>query len=90
VTTKEVLPRDVVQRRRLVLGCARDGLFWGAIVGVVYVLIGTGRRETAAKSARDALDERFARGDLNETEYERKRAVLEGRRPSVASRDGSP
>lgn len=54
-------------------------LFWGAIILPVVLLAGslsrTGR-ERRQKSARDILDERYARGEIDREEYEEKKRVL--------------
>jgi len=61
--------------------------FWGLIVWAVVTLVrrlppAGGPRES---SARDILDERFARGEIDEEEYRRRLAALEGRTGSRSS-----
>jgi putative membrane protein len=57
-------------------------LFWGAVVAIVYFAVRRGPGDRPHPSARELLDERFARGELSEDEYARKRAALEGRTPA--------
>lgn len=54
-------------------------VFWGALVGVVYLLVrgAQGRPEPPSHDARQILDERFARGDISEEEYRERGRVLE-------------
>jgi putative membrane protein len=58
-------------------------LFWGGIVAlVVFVLRSTNQRDDdrvpAKKSdARSILEERFAKGEISEDEFEQRRRVLE-------------
>jgi putative membrane protein len=59
-------------------------LFWGALIGTAVYFIR--RRPTHATpaaggpSAEDLLDERFARGEIDEDEYRKRKVVLsEGR-----------
>lgn len=56
-------------------------LFWGAIITALILLarsLGPGNRryEPGAGNAEHLLAERFARGDINETEYNTGLAVL--------------
>jgi len=58
-------------------------LFWGLLVlGVValmrYLRPGGGRPVVAAPTAHEILDERFARGEIDEPEYARRLDVLAG------------
>jgi len=60
-------------------------LMWGLpillIVLVVWLLRGSGGVSTQPKSAHDAceiLDERFARGEIDEEEYQRRRQAIDG------------
>lgn len=59
-------------------GVAMMLIFWGAIVALAIVVT-RGRTREERPSARALLDERFAKGEVSQEEYERKRAVLEGR-----------
>lgn len=59
-------------------GIAMMILFWGATVALAFVVL-RGRASEGRPNARDLLDERFAKGDVSEEEYEHKRSVLEGR-----------
>ena len=54
-------------------------VFWGAIVAIVYLAFRGSANHEHRPSARELLDERLAKGELSEEEYERKRAALEGR-----------
>jgi putative membrane protein len=61
-------------------------VFWGAIAWVVVTLIrrngsnasSVAPRGPATSDARQILDERFARGEIDEAEYQRRRDVLGG------------
>ena len=59
-------------------------VFWGAIAWVIVTLIrhgspGTPRpAESASPEPLRILDERFARGEIDDEEYRRRRAVLRG------------
>ncbi|OFW77233.1 MAG: hypothetical protein A2Z48_01965 [Actinobacteria bacterium RBG_19FT_COMBO_70_19] len=57
-------------------------LFWGVIVGVIYVIArsvgGAGARPGQERDGMGILDERFARGEISEEEYTERRRVLEG------------
>ena len=59
-------------------------LFWGGIVAlVVFVVRSTNQRDNdrdpAKRSdARSILEERFAKGEISEDEFEQRRRVLEG------------
>ena len=56
--------------------------FWALVVGGVVALFRSGRPTdsgsamTAERSAENVLDERFARGEIDEQEYHARRAVL--------------
>jgi len=62
--------------------------FWGALAWIVVTLVrhrnGPGTPAAApapppvGTSARAILDERFARGEMDEEEYRRRRSVIEG------------
>ncbi len=54
--------------------------FWGLIIGlIVFAVRGfSGRSDTAAgRSALDVLKERYARGEIDDEDYERRKAKLE-------------
>ena len=57
-------------------------LFWALVVfAVVAIFRGGGRHEEGSGAERDALtilDERFARGEIDEEEYVARRQVLHG------------
>jgi putative membrane protein len=56
-------------------------LVWVLIIGLIVVLVraivGGPWRSGGGKSARQILDERFARGEIDQREYEEKRHMLE-------------
>lgn len=65
-------------------------VFWGLVVFAVIALVrwssgerpGWPRRSNGASSSptgREILDQRFARGEIDEAEYRARRAALEGR-----------
>jgi len=65
-------------------GIAMMIVFWGAIVAIVYLAARGSRNDAASRpNAHELLDERFAKGELSEEEYELKRAALEGRPTTV-------
>ena len=51
-------------------------VFWGGLAAVVVALVRSARRPDANRDARGILDERFARGDIDEDEYRRRREAL--------------
>ena len=63
-------------------GVAMMIVFWGAIVAIVYFAFCGRANDVRKPSARELLDERLAKGELSEEEYERRRAALEGRAPA--------
>lgn len=64
-------------------GVAMMIVFWGAIVAIVYLAFRGRDNDVGRPSARELLDERFAKGELTEEEYKRRRAALEGRPPAA-------
>jgi putative membrane protein len=56
-------------------------VFMGAMVAIVFLALRGRPNHDHHPSARELLDERFAKGELTEEEYDRKRATLEGRPP---------
>lgn len=70
------------------LGMGLHGLFWlllvaAIVVGIIWAVRASGRPyESAARkagsSAREVLDERYARGDIDREEYLARRKDLEG------------
>ncbi|MFZ0790464.1 MAG: SHOCT domain-containing protein, partial [Chromatiaceae bacterium] len=54
-------------------------LVWGLIIVVVILLVRAiaGGFPSRGKSARQVLDERFARGEIDQREYEERRRLLE-------------
>lgn len=57
------------------------GLFWLAMIATVVVLLWR-RGSGDTRSARSALAERFARGDIDEQEYRERLGVLRRRKRS--------
>jgi putative membrane protein len=59
-------------------------VFWGAIAFIVVLVLRHGRsapvreREEAGRDATRILDERFARGEIDEDDYRKRREVLRG------------
>jgi putative membrane protein len=56
-------------------------LLWILLIGVIVwalmaTLFSSGKGEAGGKSALDILQGRFARGEINEEEFERKRELL--------------
>lgn len=52
-------------------------LFWGGLITVAVLLLRrVGRQDTDRDSAHRILDERFARGEIDEDEYERRLRAL--------------
>ncbi|WP_082140441.1 SHOCT domain-containing protein [Halomonas sp. PR-M31] len=55
-------------------------LFWGGLIAlVIWLLRGLGRRDAGVQrqpSALDLLQERYARGEIDEQEYEERKRVL--------------
>ena len=54
-------------------------VIWGSIVAIAYLVLRGRADDVRRPVAREILDERFAKGELSEEEYERARATLEGR-----------
>ena len=54
-------------------------LVWVVIIGAVVLLVRAlaGSQVGGGRSARQALDERFARGEIDREEYEEKRRLLQ-------------
>lgn len=54
-------------------------IFWLLLIGfVVWALFGFGSRSEPARSPREVLDRRFAKGEIDESEYRDRRNALEG------------
>lgn len=61
-------------------------VFWGAVVTAIVFAVrgwhhepaGSGAGAPAARDAQRILDERFARGEIDADEYQRRRDVLRG------------
>jgi putative membrane protein len=55
-------------------------VFWAGVVALAYLAVRGGRSERRHRpTARELLDERFARGEITADEYAERKAVLEGR-----------
>ena len=54
--------------------------FWGLIAWLIVTLVRTGDRQTSAPTRRpeDILAERYARGEIDTTEYQQRRDALRG------------
>lgn len=54
-------------------------LFWGGVVALIVwgVRAANTPRPGGASSARSILEERFARGDIDQSEFEQRRRALE-------------
>ncbi len=55
-------------------------VFWVVVVGLIVwavARIAPSNRDRRPKSAREILDERYARGELDEEEYRRRRSELD-------------
>jgi putative membrane protein len=57
-------------------------VFWVLLLGALYVAVRElpARREPGGSSARRLLDERLARGEIDEEDYVRRRDLLDDRR----------
>ncbi len=58
-------------------------IFWAFIIGLIFLAVrGFSNRSDTGKgqSAMDVLRERYARGEIDEDEFERRRGKLEGRK----------
>lgn len=55
-------------------------LIWIVLILVVaWLLVGlAGSRKAGEKSPRELLDQRFARGEIDEAEYRKRRDILDG------------
>jgi putative membrane protein len=64
-------------------------IFWALVIGAVVFLV---RRPVRPEghSAEDILAERYARGDIDHDEFERRRALIrQEHHPTVARRSGT-
>lgn len=58
-------------------------IFWALIIGLIFLAVRgfSNRTDTeTGQSAMDILRERYARGEIDEDEFERRRAKLEARK----------
>ncbi|MGJ5619077.1 SHOCT domain-containing protein [Sulfitobacter sp. MF3-043] len=56
-------------------------VFWGLIIGLIVLAVRSflGRSDSpASQSAMDILKERYARGEIDDEEFERRKAKIEG------------
>jgi putative membrane protein len=64
------------------LGVVHMVVFWGVIIFVIVLLVrwlsGGSANQPPAKSAMDILRERYARGEIDQSEYERIRRDING------------
>ena len=65
-------------------GVAMTTVFWGLVAALIYMALRGSRDEARPPKARELLDERFAKGELSEEEYELRRAALDRRPTSVS------
>lgn len=65
-------------------GVAMMIVFWGLVAALIYMAFRGSRDEARPPKARELLDERFAKGELSEEEYELRRAALDRRPTSVS------
>lgn len=63
-------------------------VFWGGLIALVVWAVrsfagptGVERRRQPPSDALGILEQRFARGEIDQEEFERRRAVLRGERP---------
>ncbi|NQV07156.1 SHOCT domain-containing protein [bacterium] len=59
--------------------------FWAVVIALLFVAFRAwgptgGATDSAERSASDILDERYARGEIDETEYVERRSVLAAQR----------
>jgi putative membrane protein len=63
----------------MLLGALHMMLFWALVIGGIWLLVrglGGGVGTRPRSQALDILDERYARGDIDQAEYEKRRADL--------------
>lgn len=66
-----------------ILGGLMMVIFWALIIGLIFLAVRgfSNRSDTGAgQSAMNVLRERYARGEIDEDEFERRRAKLEARK----------
>jgi putative membrane protein len=51
-------------------------IFWALVACVIVALVRTSRASDRPPDARAVLDARFARGEIDEVEYRRRRALI--------------
>lgn len=65
----------------MIFGSVMMVLFWGGVILVIVLLVrrlgsGAGSEAPPGKAALDILQERFARGEIDQQEYEERKRVL--------------
>lgn len=56
-------------------------VFWGAVLGLIVwavARLAPSDRDRRTTTAREILDERYARGEVDDEEYRRRRSELDG------------
>lgn len=51
-------------------------VFWGLVAWVVVMLAREGDKQSPATGAREILDERYARGEIDDNEYRRRSELI--------------
>ncbi len=66
-------------------------VFWGLLIWAIYALITAATRKPPRQdsSAREILDQRLARGDIDEAEYQRLRDLIRSGDQRDSARSGS-
>lgn len=67
-------------------------VFWGLLAWAIYALVTAATRKPPrgdGDSARDILDQRLARGDIDEAEYQRLRDLLDPGRQDAPADSGT-
>jgi putative membrane protein len=68
-------------------GAAMLIVFWGVAVAIFYLAFRGRANDAGRPSARELLDERLARGELSEEEYDKRRAALEGKHGQMVAKE---
>lgn len=58
-------------------------LFWGAIIALIVWAVRSGTQTRSGGDPRTILDRRLAAGEITIEEYEQRRSILDGTRPST-------
>jgi putative membrane protein len=51
-------------------------VFWGLVAWLIVTLVRQGDRSRTGRGAREILDERYARGEIEENEYRRRTELI--------------